>query len=67
MKIPNKVYNVLKYILTIAIPAIIVFIGTMGKIYGFETETIILTISAVATLAGTLFGISCATYNKENK
>ena len=49
MKMSNKVYDKLKYSLFIFIPALITLIGTLGKIYNFDTETIILTISAITT------------------
>ena len=49
------------------IPAVITLIGTLGKIYNFDTETIILTISAIATFVGAITGISNVNYNKNNK
>ena len=39
----------------------------LGKIYNFDTETIILTISAIATCVGAITGISNVNYNKNNK
>lgn len=67
MKMSNKVYDTLKYILMWFIPAVITLIGTLGKIYNFDTETIILTISAIATFVGAITGISNVNYNKNNK
>lgn len=67
MKMSNKVYDTLKYILMWFMPAVITLIGTLGKIYKFETETIILTISALMTFVGAITGISNANYNKNNK
>lgn len=66
MKMSNKVYDILKYILMWFMPAVITLIGTLGKIYKFETETIILTISALMTFAGAITGISNVNYNKNN-
>ena len=67
LKLSNKVYDKLKYGLFIFIPALITLIGTLGKIYDFDTETIILTISAITTFVGTITGLSNMKYKKENK
>ncbi len=66
MKMSNKVYEILKYGLWIFIPAVITFIGTLGQIYGFETEVVVLTISAIATFLGAITGISNINYHKED-
>lgn len=62
----NKMYNILKWFLIIFVPALITLIGALGKIYSFNTETIILTISAIATFLGAITGISNITYYKNN-
>lgn len=67
MKLNDKVYNIFKWGLIIFIPAVITLIGTLGQIYKFDTEVIILTISAIATFIGTVTGISNYNYKKENK
>lgn len=67
MKLSNKVYDVLKYGLMTFIPALITLIGTLGKIYNFETEIIVLTISAVATFVGAITSISNVKYKKESE
>lgn len=65
IKFSNKIYDIIKYSLFIFIPALITFLGTLGKIYDFDTEVIILTISAITTFMGTITGLSNARYNKE--
>lgn len=65
MKLSNKVYDILKYSLMTFIPALITLIGTLGKIYNFETEIIVLTISAVATFVGAITSISNINYKKK--
>lgn len=65
MKLNNKVYLFLKWFLMIFTPALITLIGTLGKIYNFDTETIVLTIGAIATFLGVITGISNYNYNKE--
>lgn len=63
----DKVYNILKWTLIIFEPALIVFIGTLAKIYGWDTTTLVLTISAIATFLGTITGISNINYYKDKK
>lgn len=64
MKMNNKIYNILKWGLLIFIPAVITLIGTLGQIYSFNTEKIVLTISAIATFLGVITGISNYNYKK---
>ena len=64
MKLNDKVYKVFKWGLIIFIPALITLIGTLGQIYSFETEKIVLTISAISTFLGVITGISNYNYNK---
>jgi len=52
MKLPNKVYDNMKWVLTIATPAVIVLIKTIGAIYNFNSDVITATIAAIATFAG---------------
>lgn len=65
MKLNNKVYDILKWGLILFTPALITLIGTLGTIYEFDTNTIILTIGAITTFLGTITGISNYNYNKE--
>lgn len=65
MKLNDKIYTILKWTLIIFVPALITLISTLGKIYKFETETIVLTISAIATFLGAITGISNYNYKKE--
>lgn len=66
MKLNDKIYKILKWGLIIFIPALITLIGTLGQIYNFDTETIVLTISAISTFLGVITGISNYNYHKEN-
>lgn len=61
----DKVYDIAKWALIIFVPALILLITTLGSIYKFDTEVIIATITAVATFAGSLLGISNASYYKK--
>lgn len=66
MKLPDKVYDCLKWICLIALPALAVFYFTLSKIWGlpFGAE-IPATINAVAVLIGALIGISQHNISKE--
>ena len=67
MILPDKVYNILKWVLMTFVPALIVLISTLGVIYNFDTEVVTLTIGAIATFAATIVGISNYNYNKGDK
>lgn len=62
MKLPNNVYDVLKWACLIAVPAVITLISTLGTIYGQDMTTVTATIGAVATFVGALIGISNSKY-----
>ena len=65
MKLPNKIYDNMKWVLSIAVPAVIVLLKALGAIYNFNTDVITATIAAVATFAGSLFMFSSTQYKKE--
>ena len=68
MRLPNKVYDVLKWISCICIPAVVVFLGVVLGVLEVNPKTvnIILTIlGAIGTLIGSLIGVSTVKYNKE--
>lgn len=68
MKLPDKVYSVIKWALMIGVPALLVLITTLGKIYGWNTETVTLTISAITVFLGAITGVSNYNYkNQEDK
>lgn len=67
MKLPNKIYDHLKWGLTIVVPAVVVLIQTLGTIYQFNTDIITATIAAVATFVGSLFMVSSTQYKKTTK
>ena len=64
----NKVYNVLKYITLILLPAVITFYGVVGNACNIPYTDIVLTIAtAFNTMLGTCLGISNINYNKKIK
>ena len=61
----NKVYDVLKYITMIALPAVTALWLTLANIWGFPyAEAIGATLAAITTFLGALLGISSYNYNK---
>jgi uncharacterized membrane protein len=67
MKLPNKVYDNMKWLLTVAVPAVIVLLKALGAIYNFNTDAITATIAAIATFAGSLFMVSSTQFKKGDK
>lgn len=67
MIIPDKIYNVLKWVLMIFVPALITFLTTIFALYHIPNiEIVVGTIGAVATFIGACVGISTKAYNKKN-
>lgn len=66
MKLPNKVYDILKWIVMICIPALTTAYVGLSAVWGFPyAEEIAKTSAVVCTLLGALLGISTAQYNKD--
>jgi len=65
MKLPSKVYDVLKWLVLIVIPALTTFYAVLDKVFGWGYSDIVTTISAAACAClGAIIGISTAEYNK---
>lgn len=66
MKLNDKVYDILKWVAIVALPALSTFIVVLGKIWnwGDIAPMVAQTITAVAVLLGALLGISTIQYNK---
>ena len=68
MKLNEKVYDVLKWIALLFLPALATLWLTISQIWGLPYgEQIGLTISGVDLFLGTIIGVSTYTYNKELK
>lgn len=68
MKMSNRVYDILKWIAQLLLPALGTLYFALAGIWGFPyAEQIVGTITAVDTFLGVLLGISTAQYNKGNK
>ena len=66
LKMDNKVFDILKWIAIVALPALSTFVVVISKIWGWGDlgSMIAQTITAVAVLLGALLGISTIQYNK---
>jgi len=64
LKMDDKVYDILKWIAIVALPALSTFIVVISKIWGWADmgSMIAQTITAVAVLLGALLGISHIQY-----
>ena len=61
----NKVYDVLKWISLVCLPAVTALWLTLANIWGFPyAEAIGATLAAITTFLGALLGISSIQYNK---
>lgn len=66
MKLPNRVYDILKWLVIICIPACATFYMVLDKTFGWGFAETVATISpAVCTLIGSLVGVSAVQYNKD--
>ena len=65
--IPNKVYDILKWIVIVFLPALNGLILALGNVLQFESSVICGIISAVHVFLGALIGVSSVKYTKSNK
>lgn len=65
MKLPNKWYDVLKWVVVVFLPATETLIFTLGGLLGFDPRVVCGILAAVATFLGALIGVSTINYNKE--
>ncbi len=65
MKMSNGLYDILKFIAQIVLPAIATFYVTIASIWGLPLgDEISRTVMAIDTLLGAILMISSANYNK---
>ena len=63
--LPNRVYDWMKWITVIALPAIATLLLAIDKIWNIAALTpVAATVMAVTTLLGTMLGVSTISYNK---
>ena len=57
--IPNKLYDILKWLAALVFPALALFMGTVGPAWGLPyVDAIVTTLNALGILAGALIGVS---------
>ena len=67
MKMSNNLYDILKFIAQIVLPAIATFYVTLASIWGLPLgDEISRTVMAVDTLLGAILMISSANYKADN-
>lgn len=65
MKLPDKVYNILKYVCLIALPACAWLYSQLSTVWNLPYgQQVSQTISMIATFLGVLIGVSTYQYNK---
>lgn len=66
MQLPAKLYEVLRWVIAIVLPAIIVLLDTLANAWGWNipVEAITTTLSAISLFLGTIFGISKLSHDK---
>lgn len=68
MKLDNKVYDILKWVALVVLPAIATLYTALAGVWGLPfAEEIPATITAIDLFIGALLGVSTARYNKEVK
>lgn len=68
MKMSNKVYDILKWICLVIVPAVCTLLVTLNSLWGWglPIDAIVGTITAITTFVGVVLGISSEAY-KSNK
>lgn len=66
MKIPDKLYDILKWVVIIVLPAIATLYAALSAVWAWPySDQVVTTITAVDTFLGAVLCISTATYHKE--
>ena len=66
MVLPDKIYDILKWITMIVIPALATAYVGLAAVWGWPyADQIAKTAAVICTLLGALLGISTAQYNKD--
>ena len=68
MKLSNKVYDTMKWLAIIVLPALATLYTALSAVWAWPySEEVVTAITAVDTFLGAVLCISTATYNKEGK
>ncbi|HLQ40537.1 MAG TPA: phage holin [Tetragenococcus sp.] len=66
MKLSNKQYDVLKWLLLIVSPALITLISGFGILMNYDATNITTAIGLITVFVGAITGVSSVKYNKED-
>ena len=67
MKFNNRLYDILKWIALVVLPAVATLYGALAPTWGWPyAEQIVYTITAIDTFLGALLGISNLQYKLDN-
>lgn len=68
MKLPDRVYKVMKWLVVIVLPAIGTLYAALSAVWGWpRSQDVVTTITAVDTFLGAVLCISTVNYNKAEK
>ena len=68
MKLSNKTYDVLKWLVWVFLPALGVFLGVLGQSFGWaNTDTALTILTAFTAFLGAITGVSNKEFNKGEK
>ena len=65
--LPDRVYDILKWVALICLPALSAFVLFMGRDLSADYEVIAKWINAIAILLGSLIGVSTVQYNSARR
>ena len=66
MILPQKAYEIIRWVVAVVIPAAITLYGVIGNVLDIPYTEVVLTIAgAVDVFLGTIFGISKISYDKK--
>lgn len=66
MRLPNKLYDILKWVALFVFPAVALFINTIGPVWNMpNVDAIVTTLNALGVLVATIIGLSTLNYNKD--
>lgn len=65
MKLNDRIYDVLKWVVMIVLPSVATLYAALAPVWGWpRPDDVVLTLNAVTAFAGAILGISTAQYNK---
>lgn len=68
LQFDNRVYDILKWLCLIALPALSVLYAALANVWNWSyTQEVATTINAVIAFVGVLIGISTSNYNKDGE